>query len=422
MGEHVGRTMAEKILSEHAGRDVHPGEIHIVGVDVALLQDGTGPLAVRQLQSLKLEKLAHPERTVFFLDHAAPSPRKELSNDHVLLRSFARSTGAVLCDVGEGVCHQVMNERFINPGDVVIGADSHSCTGGALGAFATGMGSTDVAIGMTLGKTWMMVPHTFRIEVTGEFPPGVYAKDLILNLIGAIGADGATYKALEYGGPTIDRMKMSDRLTLSNMAVEAGAKTGLIASDETTREFLEAHGRGSKFREIRPDPDAEYERIIEIDVSQLVPTISFPHTVDNVRTIEEAKGIKIDQVLVGTCTNARLEDLEVAASILNGRHRHENTRLIVVPSSREVYLDALRAGYIETFIKAGAVVVNPGCGPCVGIHKGALADGERCLSTQNRNFIGRMGNPEAEIYLSSPAVAAATAVKGEIADPREFLS
>jgi len=414
--------MAEKILSEHAGRDVRPGEIHIVGVDVALLQDGTGPLAVRQLQSLGLERLAHPDRTVFFLDHAAPSPRKELSNEHVLLRSFARKTGAVLCDIGEGVCHQVMNEKFVNPGDVVIGADSHSCTGGALGAFATGMGSTDVAIGMALGKTWMMVPHTFRIEVEGEFPPGVYAKDLILNLIGTIGADGATYKALEYGGPAIDAMPMTDRLTLSNMAVEAGAKTGLSASDDITLRFLEAHGRGSLFREIAPDPDAEYERVIEIDVTKLAPTVSFPHTVDNTRTVDEAKGIRIDQVVIGTCTNARLEDLRIAASILSGKQRHENTRLIVVPSSRAVYLDALRAGYIETFIEAGAVVVNPGCGPCVGIHEGALADGERCLSTQNRNFIGRMGNPEAEIYLASPAVAAATAIKGEITDPREFLS
>jgi 3-isopropylmalate/(R)-2-methylmalate dehydratase large subunit len=418
----VGKTIAEKILGEHAGRDVHPGEIHVVKVDVALLQDGTGPLAVRQLQSLNLERLAHPERTVFFLDHAAPSPRKELSNDHVLLRAFARKTGAVLCEVGEGVCHQVMNERFINPGDVVIGADSHSCTGGALGAFATGMGSTDVAIGMALGKTWMMVPNTIRIEVEGEFPLGVYAKDLILNLIGMIGADGATYKALEYGGPTIETMKMTDRLTLSNMAVEAGAKTGLIASDDITRDFLEAQGRGSKFREIGPDPEAQYERVIEMDASQLAPTVSFPHMVDNVRTIDEAKGVKIDQVVIGTCTNARLEDLRIAASILRGKHRHEDTRLIVVPSSRAVYLDALRAGYIETFIEAGAVVVNPGCGPCVGIHEGVLADGERCLSTQNRNFVGRMGNPEAEVYLASPAVAAATTIKGEIADPREFLS
>jgi 3-isopropylmalate/(R)-2-methylmalate dehydratase large subunit len=417
----MGKTIAEKILGEHAGQDVSPGEIHIVSVDVALMQDGTGPLAVRQLQSLGLEKLAHPERTVLFLDHAAPSPRKELSNDHVLLRSFAEKTGAVLSEVGDGVCHQVMNEAFINPGDVVIGADSHTCTGGALCAFATGMGSTDVAIGAALGKTWMMVPHTLRVQVTGVFPVGVYSKDLILHLIGTIGADGATYKALEFGGPAIDAMKMSERLTLSNMAVEAGAKAGLIASDDVTREFLESRGRGDKFRRIEPDPDAEYERVVSIDVSRLSPTVSFPHTVDNTRTIDKAKGVKIDQVVIGTCTNGRLEDIEVAASILAGKHRDPKTRLIVIPSSRKVYIDAMEAGYLRTLVEAGAAIVNPGCGPCVGIHEGVLADGERCLSTQNRNFHGRMGNPEGEIYLASPAVAAATAIKGMIADPREFL-
>jgi 3-isopropylmalate/(R)-2-methylmalate dehydratase large subunit len=418
----MGKTIAEKILSEHAGCDVHPGEIHIVTVDVALVQDGTGPLAVKQLQSLGLEKVAHPERTVLFLDHAAPSPRKELSNDHVTLRNFAKKTGAVLSEVGDGVCHQVINEGYVNPGDVLIGADSHTCTGGALCAFSTGMGSTDVAIGMALGKTWMLVPPTVRVEVTGTLQPGVYSKDIILHLIGTIGADGATYKALEFGGPTIDAMEQSERFTLSNMAVEAGAKCGLIASDDVTREYLDSRGRAANFREIAPDPDAQYERVVEIDASKLAPTVSFPHTVDNTRTIDEAKGIKIDQVVIGTCTNGRLHDLMVAASILRGKHRHKDTRLIVIPASREVYLDALRAGYIETFVEAGAAVVNPGCGPCVGVHQGALADGEKCLSTQNRNFRGRMGNPKGEIYLGSPAMAAATAIKGELADPREFLS
>jgi 3-isopropylmalate/(R)-2-methylmalate dehydratase large subunit len=417
----MGKTIAEKILSEHAGCDVHPGEIHIVTVDVALAQDGTGPLAVKQLKSLNLEKVAHPERTVLFLDHAAPSPRKELSNDHVTLREFAEKTGAVLSEVGDGVCHAVINEDYVNPGDILIGADSHTCTGGALCAFATGMGSTDVAIGMALGKTWMLIPPTFRIEVTGKFPLGVYSKDLILHLIGSIGADGATYKALEFGGPAIDAMIMPERFTLSNMAVEAGAKAGLIASDGVTREYLDSRGRGAKFREIGADPDAEYERVIEIDVSKLSPTVSFPHTVDNTRTIDEAKGVPIDQVVIGTCTNGRLHDLMVAASILRGKKRHPKTRLIVIPASRDIYLEALKAGYLQTFVEAGAAVVNPGCGPCVGVHQGVLADGERCLSTQNRNFHGRMGNPKGEIYLGSPALAAATAIKGELADPREFL-
>ncbi len=418
----MGKTIAEKILSEHAGCDVHPGEIHIVTVDVTLVQDGTGPLAVKQLQSLGLEKVAHPERTVLFLDHAAPSPRKELSNDHVTLRSFAEKTGAVLSEVGDGVCHQVINEGYVNPGDVLIGADSHTCTGGALCAFSTGMGSTDVAIGMALRKTWMLIPPTIRIEVTGTLQPGVYSKDIILHLIGTIGADGATYKALEFGGPTIDAMEQSERFTLANMAVEAGAKCGLSASDDVTREYLDSRGRAANFREIAPDPDAEYERVVEIDASKLAPMVSFPHTVDNTRTIDEAKGVKIDQVVIGTCTNGRLHDLMVAASILRGKHRHKDTRLIVIPASREVYLDALRAGYLETLVEAGAAIVNPGCGPCVGVHEGVLADGEKCLSTQNRNFHGRMGNPKGEIYLGSPAMAAATAIRGELADPREFLS
>jgi 3-isopropylmalate/(R)-2-methylmalate dehydratase large subunit len=418
----MGKTIAEKILGEHAGCEVRPGQIHIVTVDVALVQDGTGPLAVKQLQSLGLEQAAHPDRTVLFLDHAAPSPRKELSNDHVTLRNFAAKTGAVLSEVGDGVCHQVINESYVNPGDILIGADSHTCTGGALCAFSTGMGSTDVAIGIALGKTWMLIPPTVRVEVTGDLTPGVYSKDIILHLIGTIGADGATYKVLEFGGPTIDAMEQSERFTLSNMAVEAGAKAGLIAADNVTREYLDSRGRAANFREIGPDPDAEYERVVEIDASTLAPTVSFPHTVDNTRTIDEAKGVKIDQVVIGTCTNGRLHDLMVAASILRGNHRHPGTRLIVIPASREVYLEAVRAGYIETFVEAGGLIVNPGCGPCVGVHEGVLADGEKCLSTQNRNFHGRMGNPKGEIYLSSPATAAATAVKGELADPREFLS
>lgn len=416
------QTLAEKILSEHAGCNVHPGEIHIVAVDVALVQDGTGPLAVKQLQSLGLERAAHPDRTVLFLDHAAPSPRKELSNDHVTLRAFAKKTGAVLSEVGDGVCHAVINEDYVRPGDVLIGADSHTCTGGALCAFSTGMGSTDVAIGMALGKTWMMIPHTVRVQVTGDFQKGVYSKDLILHLIGTIGADGATYRALEFGGPTVELMIQPERFTLSNMAVEAGAKAGLIAADGVTKHYLKSVGRGGDFREIAPDPDAEYERVIEIDASSLAPTVSFPHTVDNTRTIDDAKGLKIDQVVIGTCTNGRLHDLEVAASILKGNVRHPDTRLIVIPASRRIYLEALDAGVLRTFVEAGAAVVNPGCGPCVGVHEGVLADGEKCLSTQNRNFHGRMGNPKGEIYLGSPALAAATAVAGKLADPREFMS
>jgi 3-isopropylmalate/(R)-2-methylmalate dehydratase large subunit len=418
---YMGKTLAEKIIGSHAKREVTAGEIALVGVDVCLTQDGTGPLAIRQLQKINLEKAANPKRTVLFLDHAAPSPRRELANDHITIRKFAEKTGACLSEVGEGVCHQIISESYLNPGDILIGADSHTCTGGALCAFATGMGSTDVAVGIALGKTWLRVPETFKVEVNGKFPPGVYPKDLILHLISMIGADGATYKALEFCGDTIENMSMSGRLTLSNMAVEAGAKAGLIASDETTKGFLKVHGRVSKFRKIAPDKDAVYEKVIQIDASGLVPMVAFPHTVDNVKPIREAKGIKIDQVFLGTCTNGRLEDLKVVTEIIKGRKKHPRTRMIVVPASKAVFLDAIRAGYIKTLVEFGATIMAPGCGPCVGVHEGILGDGEVCIATMNRNFKGRMGNPEGFIYLASPATSAVAAIAGEIVDPREFL-
>jgi 3-isopropylmalate/(R)-2-methylmalate dehydratase large subunit len=416
----MGRTLAEKIIGSHAGKDVSAGEITLVSVDVCLTQDGTGPLAIRQLQKINLEKAVNPKRTVLFLDHAAPSPRRELANDHITIRRFAQKTGACLSEVGEGVCHQIIAESYLNPGDILIGADSHTCTGGALGAFATGMGSTDVAVGIALGKTWLRVPETFKVEVNGEFRKGVHPKDLILSLIGKIGADGATYKALEFCGDTIEKMSMSGRFTLSNMAVEAGAKAGLIASDETTREFLKAEGREDKFKELKPDKDAQYEKVIQIDASELTPVVAFPHTVDNVKPIGDARQIKIDQVFIGTCTNGRLEDLEVAARMIAGKKKHPQVRMIVVPASKAVFLDALNAGYIKTLVEFGAAIMAPGCGPCVGVHEGILGDGETCLATMNRNFKGRMGNPEGFIYLASPATAAATAIAGQIADPREF--
>jgi 3-isopropylmalate/(R)-2-methylmalate dehydratase large subunit len=416
----MGRTLAEKIIGSHAKKDVSAGQITLVSVDVCLTQDGTGPLAIRQLQKIDLEKAVNPKRTVLFLDHAAPSPRRELANDHITIRKFAQKTGACLSEVGEGVCHQIIAESYLNPGNILIGADSHTCTGGALGAFATGMGSTDVAVGIALGKTWLRVPETFKVEVKGEFQKGVYPKDLILSLIGRIGADGATYKALEFCGDAIERMSMSGRFTLSNMAVEAGAKAGLIASDETTREFLKAQGREDKFKKLEPDKDAQYEKVIQIDASELKPVVAFPHTVDNIKPIGEARQIKIDQVFIGTCTNGRSEDLEVAARMIAGKKKHPRVRMIVVPASKAVFLDALDAGYIRTLVEFGAAIMAPGCGPCVGVHEGILGDGEVCLATMNRNFKGRMGNPEGFIYLASPATAAATAIAGEIADPREF--
>ena len=418
----MGKSLSEIIISQHCQRDVKAGEIVLTPVDVCLLQDGTAPLAIRQLEKLGLKKLANPSRTVFFLDHAAPSPRRELSNDHKFIRDFVAQTGAQFSDIGGGISHQVINEYYVNPGDILIGADSHTCTGGALCAFSTGMGSSDVAVAMGLGKTWLRVPESFKIVVRGEFPLGVYAKDLILHFIGKIGADGATYKALEFCGETVENMTMSQRLTLSNMAVEAGAKVGLIAADKTTQKFLKEMGRGNKYREIKPEKDAVYERSIEIDVSRLEPQISFPHTVDNTRPLSQAQGVKIQQVFLGTCTNARLEDLKIFYEIVKGKKKNSSTRVIITPASRKVYLDAMKSGYIQAFMEFGAEVLPSGCGPCVGVHGGVGADEDNILSTMNRNFRGRMGNPESNIYLASPAVCAATAIKGEIADPREFLT
>jgi 3-isopropylmalate/(R)-2-methylmalate dehydratase large subunit len=417
----LGKTIAEKILSQRSSTDACAGDIVVAKVDLAFVQDGTGPLALRQLEESGLENIADPKRAVLFLDHAAPTPSKELANDHMLLRRFAEKSSAILSEVGMGICHQLVAQSYASPGEVIVGADSHTVTAGGLGAFATGMGSTDVAIAMALGKTWFRVPESFKISVSGRFPTGVYAKDLILHLIGMLGADGATYKALEFCGEAVDRMSMSERFTIANMAVEAGAKVGLFPADETTKRYLKSRGRGDRFRVLNADPDATYERSIEIDVAGLEPTVSKPHTVDNTAPARELKGTGLAQVFIGTCTNGRLEDLAIAAKILRGRKRHPQVRLLAAPASVEVLKDAIRAGYIQTFIDAGAVILPPGCGPCVGVHQGILGDGEACLSTANRNFKGRMGNPNSFIYLGSPATAAASAIAGEITDPRELM-
>ncbi len=410
----MGQTLAEKIISEHAGRPVKAGELVIAGVDVCAVQDGTGPLTVQEFKKLGKDKLNNPQRTILFIDHAAPSPRKELSNTHTVLREFAKEYGAVLSDVGAGVCHQRLIETFVNPGEILVGADSHTCTSGALGAFATGMGSTDIAVAMALGKTWLKVPSTYKIEVTGKFKEGICSKDLMLHLIGMIGADGATYKALEFCGETIENMSMSERFTLANMAVEAGAKAGLFIADEKTKEFLKSRGREDKFRSIKPDTDAFYERIIKINAQDINHTVSCPHTVDNTKPVEELKNVKVNQVFVGTCTNGRIEDLRTVAKILKGKKVNKDVRMLICPASKDIYLQALEEGLITTFVEANASILPPGCGPCVGVHAGTLADGEVCLATQNRNFQGRMGNTKGFIYLASPYVAAYTALNGYI--------
>jgi 3-isopropylmalate/(R)-2-methylmalate dehydratase large subunit len=417
----MGKSLAEKIISMKSGQNAYAGDIVITPVDLVFVQDSTGPLTLRQFNELNLDKIHNPAKTILFIDHSAPSPASELSNDHIFLRNFAEEKGVVLSDIGEGVCHQIVAELWANPGDIIVGADSHTVTAGALGAFATGMGSTDIAIAMALGKTWLRVPETLKIAVNDSFPTGVYAKDLILHIIGLIGADGATYKALEFGGDTITNMNMSERLTIANMAVEAGAKVGLFPSDNVTLSYLQDQGRGDDYVPITPDPDADYENTIEIDATRLEPTVSKPHTVDNTALAIDLKGVHIDQVFIGTCTNGRLDDLMIAAEILKGKKRHPKTRLIVAPASRKVLMAALAEGYIQTLIESGATILPPGCAACLGVHQGVLGDGESCLSTANRNFKGRMGNPESFIYLASPATAAATSVRGEITDPREFI-
>ncbi len=417
----VGKTLAEKILSKKSGSDACSGSIVVTKVDLVFAQDTTGPLTVSQFQTSRFDRLANPQKTAIFLDHAAPSPNHGLSKDHMLLRHFAQQTGCLIFDVGDGICHQIVAESLAKPGDVIIGADSHTVTAGGLGAFATGMGSTDVAIAFGLGKTWLRVPESIKVTVSGNFPYGVYAKDLILHLIGQIGANGATYKALEFSGDTVDTMTMSQRFTIANMAVEAGAKVGLFATDKTTQDYLASQGRGNQYQPILPDADAVYEQTININVAALEPAVAKPHSVDNTAPARELKGTKIEQVFIGTCTNGRLEDLAIAANILKGKRRHPETRLIVAPASRQVLLAAIKAGYIQTLIEAEAIILPPGCGACLGLHQGVLGGGESCLSTANRNFKGRMGNPEAFIYLGSPATAAATAITGEITDPREVM-
>lgn len=417
----MDKTISEKIISKHAGRELKAGDIAIVNVDLVMSQDGTGPLAVSHVRKMGFNRIKNPEKSIFFIDHASPSPRKELSNSHIVLREFAAQTGAIISDAGKGVCHQILAESYTCPGDIVLGGDSHTCTSGALGAFATGMGSTDIAVGYALASTWMMVPATIKVNFGRRINKGVFAKDLVIYLIGKITSDGATYKALEFGGEVGSILSMDERFTISNMAVEAGAKTGIFPSDSITKEYLKSQGREDCFREVSADKGAKYEEVIDIDCSVIEPMVSQPHTVDNALPVSNLEKIMVNQVFIGTCTNGRLSDLKIAADILKGKKVAGGVRLIVVPASKDIYLEALKTGILETFVDSGAIVESPGCGPCVGIHQGIPGDGEVCLSTQNRNFKGRMGNPNSFIYLCSPATAAWSAIRGYIADPREVL-
>jgi 3-isopropylmalate/(R)-2-methylmalate dehydratase large subunit len=417
-------TIAEKILAAHCGRkSVEPGEFVNVSVDLAFAQEGMSPLVVEAFRQLEIDRVFDPQKVVFMVDHSCPSKDIASAEQSKLQRAFAREQGAIYYDVGRGGIEHVLipEEGLALPGQVIVGADSHTCTSGALGAFATGMGATDIAVAMATGEVWMKVPPTLKFVFHGKLPKWVSGKDLILYTIGDIGVDGARYSAMEFTGEAMAELDMDGRFTMSNMAIEAGAKVGLFHVDEKTRTYIAEHGN-KPFTAYAPDTDARYAQVIEYDIGKLEPQVALPDIPSNVKPVSRVGEIAIDQVVIGACTNGRLNDLRVAAQILKGRQVHEGLRCIVIPGSQRVYLDALKEGLIESFVRAGAAVSTPTCGPCAGLHMGILASGERALSTSNRNFVGRMGSPKSEVYLASPAVAAASAVLGRIASPGEVMS
>ena len=417
-----GKTIAEKILSAHSGTDARAGDIVVADVDFVMGQDGTTPLAIRALENMGVDTVFDPAKVAVVMDHSSPSPIEGVSALHTMMREFGKKTGAKVYDVGCGVCHQLIPEAgHVVPGDLMVGCDSHTCTYGAVNVFSTGVGSTDGAAAMASGKLWFKVPDTMKVTYTGELQPGVFSKDLILALAGQIGVDGATYMALELGGPVIEALSVDARMTISNMAIEVGAKAGLMRADEKTLEWYEGRGERTP-APVDPDADAVYAEELTLDASVIGPQIAKPHAVDNVSPIEEVAGTPIAQGYIGTCTNGRLEDLKIAADILRGRTVHPDVRLIVAPASKQILLDAMEAGYIRDLVEAGAVLVTPGCGPCVGTHNGVPSDGENVISTANRNFKGRMGNSNAFIYLGSPATVAASVIEGAITDPRKYFT
>lgn len=419
----MGKTIAEKILSAHAGRDLKAGDIAICKVDFCFGQDGTSSLIIDSFGKSKREEVFDPKKFCMVIDHSAPSPNTGVSEIHKKMRDFANRTGVRLFDVGCGVCHVVIPEAgYATPGSLILGADSHTCTYGALNALSTGVGSTDLAITLISGKNWFKVPESVKIELNGSLKKGVYSKDIILSIIGDIGADGCTYNSVEFCGDTIKRLSLDARFTITNMTVEMGAKCGIMEADKKVESFLKMTANVlTKIAPVKADKDARYIQIKKYNASKLEPMVAKPHAVDNVSAVRSVRNTKIDEAYIGTCTNGRLEDLKIAARILKGRKINKNTRCIIAPASAGIFVDGLKAGYIRTFIEAGCAVVSPGCGPCVGTHEGVLADGEVAISSANRNFKGRMGNPNSFIYLASPATVAASAVEGKITDPRNFL-
>lgn len=413
--------ICEKILAAaSARREVSSGEIIEAKVDMAMANEITGPLAIEAFRKIGVEKVWDNRCIVMVLDHQVPADSVNSAELHKIMRKFAMEQGIpYLYDVGHGgICHQVMVEKgHVRPGELIIGADSHTCTYGALGAFGTGVGSTEIAAVFATGKIWLKVPETIKFNVYGEFRKFVTSKDLILKIIGMIGVDGAIYRAMEFDGPTIKSLDVSGRMTICNMAVEAGAKTGIINPDEKAITYVKER-TNKPFKPLKSDANADYEEIIDFDADKLEPQIACPHSVDNVRPVSEVEGTPIDQAFIGSCTNGRIEDLRIAAKFLKGKRVKEGVRLIITPASQEVYLEALKEDLLDIFVEAGACVCNPTCGACFGGHMGLLADGETCISSSNRNFIGRMGSKKAQIFLASPATVAASALMGVITDPR----
>lgn len=419
----MGMTMTQKILARRAGiPSVKAGQLIEADLDLVLGNDITAPVAIKEMNRFRKEGVFDKDRIALVPDHFVPAKDIKSAENCKCVREFAhRNQITNYFEVGQmGIEHALLPEQgLVAPGDVIIGADSHTCTYGALGAFSTGVGSTDMAAGMATGKAWFKVPSAIQFHLTGRLSPWVSGKDVILHIIGMIGVDGARYQSMEFTGPGVAELSMDDRFTISNMAIEAGGKNGIFPVDAKTLAYEREHG-AAEGQIFEADHDAEYEKTYEINLSEIKPTVSFPHLPENARTFDEIPEIKIDQVVIGSCTNGRISDLRTAAAILKGRHVAKGMRCIVIPATNKIYLKALEEGLIETFIKAGAVVSTPTCGPCLGGYMGILAAGERCVSTTNRNFVGRMGDTTSEIYLASPATAAASAISGVIADPGKY--
>ncbi|MCD6471576.1 3-isopropylmalate dehydratase large subunit [Candidatus Aerophobetes bacterium] len=418
----MGKTFAEKILALKSGKEsISIGEIVTVSPDAVMSHDNAAAIS-KKFKQIGVNKVIHPERIVIPLDHCVPAATEKYALNHKVIREFVQEQGIKnFYDINTGVCHQVLPEKgHTLPGTLVLGSDSHTTTYGAFGAFAAGIGRSEVASIWATGKIWLKVPETIKINIEGEIPKGVYPKDIILYIIGDLGADGALYKAVEFSGKVVRDMSVGGRMTLCNMAAEMGAKIGYVEPDEKSIQWL-ASRTEKEYKIVKSDADAEFERIIDYDISGLEPQIACPHTVDNVKPVSDVMGTKINQALIGTCTNGRIEDLKIASDILQGKKISRNVRLLVFPASMEVFAEAMEKGIFQELVKSGAVIMNPGCGPCLGAHEGVLAPGEVCLSTANRNFKGRMGCKEAKVYLASPATVAASSLYGEITDVRRCL-